>query len=230
MQSYPLSGNDGSVAVKALIGSTFDGLEACFIPQSWFHHICYRNGSPNLPAMVVLAEIVYWHRPIAINETDGTFKAWGKRFKGKYLQHNRSEYAQRYNLTPNQVTDALAALENMGLITRHILKRITLRGGKVLGNVPYVELHADKLKEITLSATAERYAAAAKTNTESTTESDEDAPKKKRKPPYKPQGGGPINYTQADLFAMRSDRVRSPAKKRSYMELATISAYEGGEE
>ena len=34
------------------------------IPTSWFRNITFANGKPHFVAITILAEIVYWYRPI----------------------------------------------------------------------------------------------------------------------------------------------------------------------
>ena len=37
--------------------------EGNIIPHPWYQHITLSSGKPDLPAIIILAEIVYWYRP-----------------------------------------------------------------------------------------------------------------------------------------------------------------------
>ena len=38
------------------------------IPMVWFQAIRYPNGKPNVNAIIILADIVYWYRPTEIRD------------------------------------------------------------------------------------------------------------------------------------------------------------------
>ena len=40
------------------------------VNPNWFKTILYENGKPNLNAIVILADIVYWHRPTEISDEE----------------------------------------------------------------------------------------------------------------------------------------------------------------
>ena len=57
------------------------------IPQSWYRTIVRDSGKPNLTAIIILADIVYWYKPTEIrDEGTGQVIAVKKKFKADLLQ------------------------------------------------------------------------------------------------------------------------------------------------
>lgn len=50
----------GIASVDALYGIDFTGN---VIPHSWYGTIVTESGKPDYKAIIILAEILYWHRP-----------------------------------------------------------------------------------------------------------------------------------------------------------------------
>lgn len=60
--------------VKAIAQIHFEGNA---IPHEWFRHIKLPSGNTDITDIILLAEIVYWHRPItAIDEETGCQSAF----------------------------------------------------------------------------------------------------------------------------------------------------------
>ena len=52
------------------------------IPMVWFQAIRYPNGKPNVNAIIILADIVYWYRPTEIrDEITGQVVGRRKKFR-----------------------------------------------------------------------------------------------------------------------------------------------------
>jgi hypothetical protein len=70
-----MSGKKTATAeVKAIGEINFRGNT---IPHYWYNHLTFKNGKPNLNAIVILSEIVYWYRPTSNkDEKTGQFKGW----------------------------------------------------------------------------------------------------------------------------------------------------------
>jgi hypothetical protein len=111
--------------------------EGNVIPGIWFQTIQYPNSKPHLLAINILADIVYWYRPV-----DGE-----KRIKEDYLQRSYDSFATYFGVTKRQISNALGFLENIGVIKRHF-RTITLGGVKV-SNVLYIELIPKRLQTLT---------------------------------------------------------------------------------
>ena len=52
------------------------------IPQMWYRTIVRESGKPNLTAIIILADIVYWYKPTELrDESSGQVVAVKKKFK-----------------------------------------------------------------------------------------------------------------------------------------------------
>ena len=134
--------SSGNMTVDAIGQMDFSG---SLIPHSWLHSITLDSGRPDMNAIFVLAEIVYWYRPtVSINEQGRT--VWKKKFWKDYLQKSIRELAVKLNLSYDQVKLALVRLEKRGLIVKHI--RTEIINGRKYGNVLYIEPVPEKLHEL----------------------------------------------------------------------------------
>ena len=128
-------------------------LEGNIIPHNWYNELKRENGKPNLNAIIILAEIVYWYRPTAVkDETTGQPKGSNRKFHADLLQRTYKSFADQFGLSKGQVQDAIKYLEDQGLITR-VLRTVHTDAGMVLPNTLYIDLHVERLKEITYPAT-----------------------------------------------------------------------------
>jgi hypothetical protein len=145
MKGYALTEetNETVMAVGSL------NLEGNITPQSWFDHLRYDNGKPHTNAIIILSDIVYWYRPVEVrDEQTGRLVGYRKKFKGDHLQRSRASYEEQYGFSKKQVKDAFDFLEGKKVISILVEKRVTTNTGETLGNVPYIQLHAEKLAEI----------------------------------------------------------------------------------
>lgn len=127
--------------------------EGNIIPHNWYNELKRENGKPNLNAIIILAEIVYWYRPTAVkDETTGQPKGSNRKFHADLLQRTYKSFADQFGLSKGQVQDAIKYLEDQGLITR-VLRTVHTDAGMVLPNTLYIDLHVERLKEITYPAT-----------------------------------------------------------------------------
>lgn len=118
------------------------------IPHAWFSALRMPSGRTDINGILILSEIVYWHRPrIVRDEYTGAVTAVKKRFKADLLQRSYDSFAEQFGLTKRQVTDAIKRLEEGGLISR-VFRNIE-QNGVVLSNVLFIELHADNVIGIT---------------------------------------------------------------------------------
>lgn len=118
------------------------------IPMVWFKTIKYPNGAPNNNAIHILSDIVYWYRPKEErDEESGQLIGMKKKFRDDYLQRSYDQMADTFGLSKKQATEAVKALEKIGIIKR-IFKTIQVKG-QVLNNVLFIELIPKKLYEIT---------------------------------------------------------------------------------
>jgi DNA-binding Lrp family transcriptional regulator len=124
------------------------------IPQSWYKAITRENGKPNLPAIVILADIVYWYRPTEVrDEQTGQVMQLKKRFKADFLQRSYQQIADQFGLTKREASNAVTELEKLGVIKKHF-RTLDVSGMKV-ANVLFIELVPSVLIEITFGVSVE---------------------------------------------------------------------------
>lgn len=87
------------------------------IPETWYSTIKYTNGKPNLNAIIILADIVYWYRPREVrDEATGQLIGYRKKFKSDMLQRTYEQFAKKFGLSKRQATEAIVFLEkNIGV-------------------------------------------------------------------------------------------------------------------
>jgi hypothetical protein len=134
-------------AVSEIARINFEGN---VIPHSWYQHVKLSSGQPDLTAIIILAEIVYWYRPYQVlSETKGE-PSYEKKFKGDMFQSAAGYYEKKFGLTKDQTRKALKRLEDLGLIRRE-LREITQRG-VTMNNVMFIEPIASRIAVITYSS------------------------------------------------------------------------------
>lgn len=147
-------GYTGIDSVDKLYGAPVSGN---LVPPAWCHKIVGKNGKPNMNAVMILAEIVYWYRPkterIEGDQHDVQLK---KKFKADLLQLSYRRIMNEFNLTRDQCKRALDLLESMGLIKRHY-KTVDLNDGSKLGNVMYIELFTDNVLKLSVDESYDPY-------------------------------------------------------------------------
>ena len=124
------------------------GIAGNVIPNSWYSAIKRPNDKPYLNAIVILAEIVYWYRPTEMrDEATGRTVGTRAKFSGDMLQRSYGSFAEQFGISKREATSALSALEDMGLVRRH-LRNICVKG-VTLSNVLFIEIIPERLMEVT---------------------------------------------------------------------------------
>lgn len=120
------------------------------IDNEWYQHIRLENGKPDLPAIVLLARIVYFYRPVVEVIRDGSGMVIKQNYKQKFVadlwQVTRRSFAEQYGFSERQVDKALSKLVSAGLIYKE-LRTLTVNGMK-LTNVLYIGLNLPDLRKI----------------------------------------------------------------------------------
>lgn len=118
------------------------------IPQVWYRTIIRESGKPNLTAIIILADIVYWYKPTEIRD-EGTGQVVGvrKKFKSDLLQRSYQQISEQFGISKKEATNAVVFLEKLGVVKR-VFRTISMNG-IVVNNVLYLELIVDRLKELT---------------------------------------------------------------------------------
>ncbi len=119
-------------------------------PQSWYQHIRYSNkrgNYPNLLAIAILSDIVYWYRPVEVrDETTLHVVGWRKKFKDDKLQRSPDAFAKLYGVSLKQVRESLQLLQELGLIEIE-LRPIKTRYGTI-PNTMFIGLKPYAIAEI----------------------------------------------------------------------------------
>jgi hypothetical protein len=122
--------------------------EGNIIPIPWFNHITFENGRPDTNAILLLSDIVYWYRPAIVrDEGSGQVLGYQKKFRADLLQKNYQDYENLFGFSKKQIRDAFVRLEEIGVIRR--VFRTVETGFGYQSNVMFIDLFADKVREIT---------------------------------------------------------------------------------
>ena len=120
------------------------------VPMSWFEHLKYPSGKPHTPAIMILADIVYWYRPTELrDQRTGQVERIEQKFEADMLQKSYKEHMELFGYGRSQVKRAYDYLEDENLINREF-RNINVKGTPI-SNVMYVEPIPERLKEITYS-------------------------------------------------------------------------------
>ena len=110
--------------------------EGNVIPHPWYQHIALPSGKPDLPAIIILAEIVYGYRPYQTLDHHGK-PLLRKRFDGDLFQCTAAYFESKFGLTKTQARRAITRLEDMGLIRREF--RDVVMRGTLHNNITFIE-------------------------------------------------------------------------------------------
>lgn len=120
------------------------------ISENWYKTVVSSNGRVNLLAVNLLAEIVYWYKPMEIRDERTGDVTWEKKFADKdYLQKSYAQICDKYNVSVKQAREALIVLETLGVVKRHF-RTVETEMGKC-PNVMYLELIPEVLYALTYS-------------------------------------------------------------------------------
>ena len=98
------------------------------IPQVWYRTIIRESGKPNLTAIIILADIVYWYKPTEIRD-EGTGQVIGvrKKFKSDLLQRSYQQISEQFGISKKEATNAVVFLEKLGVVKR-VFRTISMNG------------------------------------------------------------------------------------------------------
>ena len=133
-------------SVDALYNVDFTGN---IIPHSWYGTIQTEQGKPDMNAITILSEILYWHRPReSCGDGDSGEIVLAKRFGKDMLQLSYGQLNKKFHLSKAQSQRAMRNLERLGVIKRH-LRDLETDSGACLNNVMFIELFSDRLLQLT---------------------------------------------------------------------------------
>lgn len=135
----------GNPAVDAIGTFNFEGN---IIPANWFSVFKLTNDKPDVNAIIILSEIIYWHRPTIVrDESSGQVIGVKKKFKADLLQRSYQSFSDQFGFSKQQVRDALDRLEKFGVIKRHF--RTIEANNQKYNNVLFIELITPILFKVT---------------------------------------------------------------------------------
>lgn len=118
------------------------------IPEYWYYTIANHKCKPNMNAIMILADIVYWYRPTKVIDEINNKVTYKTKFKDKdFIQKSYQDFMHKFNLSRDQVHSALIFLEELGVIKRHF-RNIPSSVG-LLSNVMFIELRPLELTQLT---------------------------------------------------------------------------------
>ena len=98
------------------------------IPPQWYKHLRFDNDKPHLLAILILADIVYWYRPIETrDEITGQSLGLRKKFRGDKLQRDYQAFMDKFGVSKKQVRDAIGFLEQNKIIDKEF-RNIVISG------------------------------------------------------------------------------------------------------
>lgn len=114
-------------------------MEGNVIPISWYSHIKTKNNTIDQTAITLLADIIYWYRPVEIrDEYSGEIIEYKQKFKADKLQKSYQNYSELFGYSKIQVKRSIDNLIRLGLITREF-RNIKTKNGLSINNVMFIE-------------------------------------------------------------------------------------------
>ncbi len=114
------------------------------IPDEWYVRFTNGRGSPDLPLISILSEIVYWYRPKEIRDPITGQISYAPKFPEDIWQTSYAHFERKFGFNREKIRKVLVKLETMGIITR-IFRNVTLRGQEY-NNRLFIDLHKDSLQ------------------------------------------------------------------------------------
>ncbi len=118
------------------------------VPVTWYKTIWKSTGKPNLNAIIILADIVYWYRPTEVrDEMTGELIGLKKKFHADLLQRSYQQIADQFGITKRDATNAVVELEKLKVI-RRVFRTLYVNGQQV-PNVLFLDLNVEVLETLT---------------------------------------------------------------------------------
>lgn len=118
------------------------------IPQTWYRTIVRESRKPNLTAIIILADVVYWYKPAELrDENTEQVVAVKKKFKADLLQRSYQQISVQFGISKREAANAIIFLEKLGVVKR-VFRTVNING-LVVNNVLYLELDVQRLRQLT---------------------------------------------------------------------------------
>ncbi len=125
--------------------------EGSILDKRWFQcaELKFKSGQLNLPALVVLADILWWHRPtIIVDEATNQIEAVKTKFSQRELWKSYPVWAASLGLTDRQARAAVKFLSDRKIIRRRT-GTFKLSGGARSNNVVFLTPIPNAIRRIT---------------------------------------------------------------------------------
>ncbi len=117
-------------------------------PISWYRCILTKSGKPDVVAITLLSDIIYWYMPIMTrDEHSGDVIGIKQKFKADKLQKTYQEYADIFGFSKSQIKAAMDNLCGQNLITREF-RHLKTPSCLPLNNVMFIEPNLDNIVKI----------------------------------------------------------------------------------
>lgn len=118
------------------------------IPVSWYKTIRRDTGKPNLNAIIILADIVYWYRAVEIrDEATGQLIGLRKKFHADMLQRSYQQISDQFGISKRDATNAVVELEKLRVV-RRVFRTLEI-SGRLVPNVLFLDLDVEVLEKLT---------------------------------------------------------------------------------
>ncbi|PED78958.1 DnaD domain-containing protein [Bacillus toyonensis] len=118
------------------------------IDHGWFKTITLDNGKPNMVAISILGEVVYWYKPTEVRDEHSNNVRYKQKFKADTLQKSYQQFADSFGFTKRQVKDACDYLKGRGLV--RIEFRTVFANGTKCNNVMFIEPVPEEIQKISI--------------------------------------------------------------------------------
>lgn len=111
----------------------------------WYGYLTFSNGKPALPALLILADFMYWSKAKKMEEK-GTI-VYKSLIKGDYLFRSTKQYTMLYGLSEQQIRNAFKLLQEKQLLTYELVSSEEnpdiILGRHIIGNLENIKKMTD---------------------------------------------------------------------------------------
>lgn len=138
-------------ANEQTIEMTSFGIEGHIIDHSWYHILKKPTkkdpiGKTDSTAVILLADIFYWHKPSHFVDKDSGIHSIGKKFQSDLLQRSYAQIETQFGFSKDQARDSFELLESLGIVER-VFRDEIIKGQKV-ANIMYIKFNNIKLQAL----------------------------------------------------------------------------------
>ena len=117
------------------------------IPHQWYQKFINKRGTPDLPLISVLSEIIYWYRPKRVRDANTGVITYVNKFLSDAWQTSYEHFERKLSFNREKVRKILVKLEQMGICVREF-RNIKLRG-QIYNNRLFIHLSSEFLNSCT---------------------------------------------------------------------------------